>query len=63
MPRENVVSAQHLASVAKPILKLSEGKHPNCIQLSLDRLAQAVQVIMESNSMYGKKREYFEFLI
>lgn len=61
-PRENVVSAQHLGSIVEPVLKLSEGKSSSSIQLALDRLGQAVQIIMESNSVYGKKCMYnFKF--
>lgn len=37
---------------------LSEGKSEKSVQLVLDRLAQAIQVIVGSNSMYGKKRKY-----
>ena len=58
-PIENVICAQHLASIVKPILKLSEGKNQSLIQLSLDRLAQAIQVIMTAKCIYGKKGKNF----
>ncbi|KAK6634138.1 hypothetical protein RUM44_004746 [Polyplax serrata] len=62
IPRENVVCAQHLASIVYPVLHLSQGKTNAALQLALDRLAQAVQVILESNSIYGKKQELFNLL-
>lgn len=55
--RDNVVSAQHLASIVEPVLRLSKGKSNSAIQIALDRLGQAVQVIMASNSIYGNKRK------
>lgn len=36
---------------------------PSIIQLSLERLAQFVQVALHTNSIYGSKREYYSFLI
>lgn len=58
-PHDNVVSAQHLASVVEPLLKLMQGKSACKVQLALDRLGQAVQVILESKSVYGNKRKSY----
>jgi hypothetical protein len=50
------ISAQHLATSLRYILLFSNrsGKQQNNLQLALDRFAQAIQVSLSTNCVYGK---------